>query len=335
MMIRVSDASHVGDARRHAAVCAEQLTLGETERGAVAIVVTEMVTNLVKHVGLGLLMIESIAHNGNRGLRVQALDKGPGISDLGRALQDGHSTAGTPGNGLGAIRRLAHVFDIYSLPGRGTAVLAEVWAGRKIYDDRSGIEVGVVSVPMQGEDDCGDGWGMKQTAESVMLMVVDGLGHGTFAAEAAREAERIFAASGSGSPAPILQQSHDSLRKTRGAAMAIASLNLKRKVLSFAGVGNIGASIVSPDTSRGMASHNGIIGHQLRTVQEFSFPWSGDSVLIMHSDGLSSRWDLKPYPGIWSRHPALMAALLYRDFSRERDDATVLVARNRKAAGAS
>ena len=93
MMIRVSDASHVGEARRHAAVCAEQLTLGETERGAVAIVVTEMVTNLVKHVGLGLLMIESMAHNGNRGLRVQALDKGPGIRDLGRALQDGHSTA--------------------------------------------------------------------------------------------------------------------------------------------------------------------------------------------------------------------------------------------------
>ncbi len=335
MIIRVNDASHTGEARRQAAVFAEQQSLGERASGALAIVVTEIVTNLVKHVGSGTLLLECMGHNGNRGVRVLALDKGPGIKDLNAALQDGHSTAGTAGNGLGAIKRLSDVFDIYSNPGAGTAVLAEVWSNKKLPENHSTIEVGVVSIPVKGEEVCGDGWGAKETAESTLLMVVDGLGHGVFAAEAAREAERIFAGSRSNSPTPVLQDSHDSLKKTRGAAMAVASLNTERGLIVFAGVGNIGASIVAPDASRGMASHNGTVGHQLHKIQEFTFPWDQNSIFIMHSDGLNTRWDLKLYPGIWSKHPALIAALLYRDFSRERDDVTVLVAKNRQIVGAS
>ena len=76
-----------------------------------------------------------------------------------------------------------------------------------------------------------------------------------------------------------------------------------------------------------MASHNGTVGHQMQRVQEFTFPWNADSLLVMHSDGLKSSWDLERYPGIWSKHPGLIAAMLYRDFSRERDDVTVLVAK--------
>jgi anti-sigma regulatory factor (Ser/Thr protein kinase) len=331
MIIRVSDASHAGDARRQAALMAEHLNLGERASGALAIVVTEAVTNLVKHVGSGILVLECLAPNGHRGVRVLALDKGPGIKDLNAALRDGHSTAGSAGNGLGAIKRLSDVFEIYSRPGLGTALLAEVWS-KKVHENHSGLEVGVVSVPVKGEDICGDGWGSKKTAEAMLLMVVDGLGHGILASEAAREAERIFSESRSDSPTPILQDSHDSLKKTRGAAMAVASLNFERGLISFAGVGNIGATIVAPNGSRGMASHNGTIGHQLHKIQEFSFPWNSQSMLIMHSDGLNTRWDLKPYPGIWNKHPALIAALLFRDYSRERDDVTVLVAKNRQEA---
>jgi hypothetical protein len=123
------------------------------------------------------------------------------------------------------------------------------------------------------------------------------------------------------------------LKKTRGAAMAVASLNLERGIMSFAGIGNIAASIIAPGTpSRGMASHNGTVGHHMNRAQEFTFPWNPQSVLIMASDGLNTRWDLQPYPGIWSKHPAIIAGLLYRDFSRERDDITVLVAKNRQKA---
>lgn len=332
MIIQVTDPTHAGQARRHAAHLADEAKLGATDGGSLAIVVTEMATNLVKHAGTGTLVVESVARNGSSGIRVLALDKGPGIRDLAGALRDGFSTAGTAGNGLGAMKRLSHDFDIYTAPGLGTAVLSEFWPGRKILQQPFPLDVGVVSAAVKGEEVCGDGWGAKRTADSVLFMVVDGLGHGILAAEAAREAERIFAMAGSDSAIPILQDAHISLKNTRGAAMAITSLLLDRQIVSFAGIGNIGASIVQMDTSRGMASHNGTIGHHLDRIQEFAFPWNTGSILVMHSDGLKSGWDLKRYPGVWNKHPALIAGMLYRDFSRERDDVTVLIAKNRSEA---
>jgi hypothetical protein len=65
----------------------------------------------------------------------------------------------------------------------------------------------------------------------------------------------------------------------------------------------------------------------MRRIQEFTFPWNQDSALIMYSDGLTSRWDLDRYPGIISKHPSIVAGALYRDFERERDDVTVMVAK--------
>jgi anti-sigma regulatory factor (Ser/Thr protein kinase) len=329
MIIRVTDPTHAGEARRHAAVLADHAKLGERESGSLAIAVTEMATNLVKHAGNGTIVVEGIAHNGSSGVRVLALDKGPGIRDVTTALRDGFSTAGTGGNGLGAIKRLSNVFDIYTAPGLGTAVLAEFWPSKKTSQDLSPLEVGVVSVPIKGEDVCGDGWGVRTNGESILLMVVDGLGHGILAADAAREAERIFGRASTNAPTPILQDSHNALKKTRGAAMAVCSLHFGKQLASFAGVGNIGSSIVSPHGSRGMASHNGIVGHQMEKIQEFTFPWGADSILVMYSDGLKSSWDLTAYPGIWSKHPGLIAGLLLRDFTRDRDDVTVLIAKNR------
>ena len=334
MIIRVSDLTHAGAARRHAAICAQGTKLAESECGSLALVVTEMATNLVKHAGQGTMIVETIGHNGSSGVRVLGLDKGAGIRDLSAALEDGYSTAGTGGSGLGAIKRLSTTFDIFSAPGLGTAILAEIWPKKATAPQVAPLEVGVVSIPIKGEDVCGDGWGAKKIADSMQLMVVDGLGHGILASEAAREAERVFASSHSNSPAPIMQDAHDSLKKTRGAAMAVASLNLENHIVSFAGVGNVGSSIVTPGASRGMASHNGTVGHHLQRIQEFTFPWNSESILVMHSDGLKSAWDLRLYPGVWSKHPALIAGILYRDFTRERDDVTVLIAKNRSEVAA-
>jgi anti-sigma regulatory factor (Ser/Thr protein kinase) len=330
MIIRVSDPTHAGEARRHAAVCAENVNLGEKERGSLAVVVTEMATNVFKHAGTGTIVVGAVTGNGSAGVRVLALDKGPGIRDLSSALRDGYSTAGTSGNGLGAMKRMSNQFDIYTAPGRGTAVLSEFWPQKRNLQNPCPIDVGVLSVPIKGEEVCGDGWGAKKTAQSMLLMVVDGLGHGILASEAAREAERVFTSSYDDSPTPILQDSHDALKKTRGAAMAIASLNLEKQLVSFAGIGNIVSSIVRPTASRGMASHNGTLGHHLHRIQEFTAPWDADSILVMHSDGLKTGWNLEMYPGIWSKHPGLIAGMLYRDFYRDRDDVTILIAKNRQ-----
>lgn len=327
-LFRIDDLSNAGEVRRFAVQLAEQIGMDDHGRGAVAIAVTEMASNIVKHAKAGTMVCDRIGHNGRQGLRIVAFDKGSGIQNIAAALEDGFSTAGTSGSGLGAVRRLSTHFDLYSLPGRGTCVLAEFWPQRKLERDSSGMSVGVVSIPIRGESVCGDGWRMKTSSDRVHLMVADGLGHGEFAAEAAREAERVLMESHEVSPGAILRDCHDALKKTRGAAVAIAAIDKSAKTLCFAGLGNISVTLSTPQGRKGLASHNGTLGHQMHRIQEFTLPWNENSVLIMHSDGLSNRWDLEDFAGIWLRHPSVIASLLYRDFARERDDVTVLVAKN-------
>jgi hypothetical protein len=85
--------------------------------------------------------------------------------------------------------------------------------------------------------------------------------------------------------------------------------------------------LLSPAGSRGLFTHNGTVGAQVRKVQEFEYAWPDGGLLVMHSDGLQTRWSMDPYPGLMARHPAVVAGVLYRDFQRGRDDATVLVLR--------
>lgn len=328
MVIQVEEPSQAGAARRTAIQYAEQLAFTEKECGAVAIAVTEMATNLVKHARQGKIVLQSLRERLHPALRVTSMDKGPGIRDIGWAMEDGQSTAGTQGTGLGAVRRLSQQFAIYSVPETGTFITAEFWSGKGALNSDGRIRVGALSVPVKGEEACGDGWAVTELADTTLIMVVDGLGHGVHAAEAAREAERVLRESREPSPQKILLDCHYALKKTRGAAGAVAAINRERGTVSFAGVGNIGASIVSARGSRGMASHNGTIGHELHRIQELLFPWEQDSILIMHSDGVSSRWDLSRYPGLRAQEPDLIAAVVYNDFARERDDATVLIAKN-------
>ncbi len=323
----VSDPSQAGEARRAAVACAERIGLNESERGTIAIAATEMATNVLKHAKHGKIVCQTLGDNGTRGLRLISLDRGPGIRNVSLALEDGYSTAGSAGSGLGALQRLSNRFDVYTLPGHGTCVVAEFWPKKSLTAEEGSLQVGVVSLPVRTETVCGDGWTIKPRIHGLTLMLVDGLGHGIYAAEAAREAERIVAQANSHSPADLLRECHDALKKTRGAAVAVAAIDQEKQTLSFSGLGNISASILTPKSGRGLASHNGTVGHHMHRTQEFTFPWTHDSVLVMHSDGLGSRWNLNDYPGLWGRDASVIAAVLYRDFARERDDATVLVAK--------
>ena len=113
-------------------------------------------------------------------------------------------------------------------------------------------------------------------------------------------------------------------------ARLLAQLDLLQNRLDFAGVGNIMASITTGEARRQMVSHNGIVGSNVRRIQEFRHDWSPASLLLLCSDGLGTRWDLAQYPGLDRHHPSVIAGVLYRDFVRGRDDATVLVIRERQ-----
>src|SRR5690349_19022077 len=115
--VPVQEQSQVGEARRTAASLTAKLGLNETEAGKVAIIVTELATNLLKH-GKGGELVLNVPGAEPAGLEILALDKGTGIANLRECMRDGHSTAGTPGGGLGAVERLSSALDIYTAPQR-------------------------------------------------------------------------------------------------------------------------------------------------------------------------------------------------------------------------
>jgi anti-sigma regulatory factor (Ser/Thr protein kinase) len=325
--ITIDSPSDASAARRAAEDLARRSDFDTTRTGQVAIVVTELATNILKHAQHGEMLVTPCRRASMAGLEVLALDRGRGIADVRAALTDGQSTAGTLGHGLGAVRRMANDFDIFAEPGKGTVALARLWAKADAAVEATGLTIGAVNVAKPGEDACGDAWSTHVGRDYATLMVADGLGHGLLAAEASAAAVQAFERDPLRSPSLALDDVHAALRPTRGAAVAIAAIEFGRDIVTFAGLGNIAGSVVTEQVRRSLVSHNGTAGHVARKLQEFSYPMLPSASLVLHSDGLGSHWNPAEYAGLWSRDPSVAAGVLYRDFTRRRDDVTVLVGR--------
>jgi anti-sigma regulatory factor (Ser/Thr protein kinase) len=326
--IALDDESRVAEVRRMAVNKAKAVGFVETDVGRVAIVATELATNLLKHAQQGEILVSAFDDGEGAGIECLALDRGPGIPDVAASMRDGHSTAGSLGAGLGAIARQSQVLDIYSSKTHGSAVLARIYKG----DPASGVAkstppTGVVCLPIAGEEACGDAWSVKRTSVGLCLMVVDGLGHGPLAATASHAAVMAFEASEGAPSTELMQRLHNALRPTRGAAASVAALPADGGPVTFVGVGNVAGAVVTATETKRMVSHNGTLGHAMKTVKPFTYPAAGETLVVLASDGLGTAWSLDSYPGLRLRHPSLIAGVLYRDFSRRRDDVTVLVAR--------
>lgn len=325
LRLPVADSSQAGEARRMASAWARRWGCGEELLGTVALVVTELATNLALHTRGGVLLLRDLSTGEKAGVEVLSLDSGPGMVNFSECLRDGHSTAGTAGNGLGAVRRASDTFEAHSQPGIGTALLSQFWAKPREPAPRA-FCCGAVSVPLTGEELCGDTWAARPTGpDTARLLVADGLGHGEFAAQASRKAAEIFAQGDQMPLLELLETMHRAMKSTRGAAVAIAEIDSAAGCVSYAGVGNVAAEIFHHERSVSLVSLNGTIGAQFRKAQEFTYPWTPGASLMMHSDGIKSRWSLERYSGLSERHPALIAGVLYRDFSRVNDDATIVV----------
>lgn len=327
----ITENSEVADARRQITSHARTLGFDETQVGTLAILTIEMAGNIVKHGGGGEMIVHTMEAAGKYGIQLLALDKGPGMHDVDACVRDGYSTAGSPGTGLGAIVRMSDEARIYSVPGFGTVVMARLWVDGPPAGNTSRLDVQGISVPKRGEIECGDGWANSLQEERSVIMVVDGLGHGPLAASASRTAIEVFHDNADREAARIISIMHDALRSTRGAAVAITEIDHRNRSVRFAGIGNIAAIIFAPEKTQRMVSHNGIVGHEMRKVQEFLYPWPEDALLMMHSDGISTHWSPDTYPGLLHSHPSLVAGVIYRDFCRGRDDATVVAAIDQEA----
>ncbi|MCX7513901.1 ATP-binding protein [Frateuria hangzhouensis] len=319
-VLLLDDASQVGHARRTAQQWAQQIGFDETDAGRAALVATELASNVLKHAGRGVLHQRTVAGRRAQGLEILAIDRGPGF-DLSHCMVDGYSSRGTQGIGLGALARQAQVFDAYA-DHRGSIVLARLYP--RLDARGQDYRFGISHHAIHGEAVCGDAWRLAVDGQRLSALVIDGLGHGPQAALAADAGAQAFAASPFEAPERLLETAHQQMAGSRGGALAVARFD-GQDVLQFLGIGNISASLVRAEGSRGLASHPGIVGGQYRKAQVFEYPGAAGQLLVMHSDGLQSRWRLGDYPGLWNRHPAVVAALLHRDFCRGRDDTTVLV----------
>lgn len=325
----VSERSHVGECRRAVQRLGEAFKFDETSIGRASIIATELANNVVLHAGSGELLLQVLDDGASTELEILAIDKGPGMKDVEQCLRDGYSTAGTAGTGLGAVSRLSSTFDLFSAVSQGTVVLSRTAKRRvgpnSVSQPGSRLEIGAVCLAVAGEIECGDAWCIARNDTAAAILVADGLGHGPLAARASRQAVTSFSLDPFNEPSDIMKNLHRDLGGSRGAAAACARLRFAEAKLVYAGVGNISGTVATAERSRGMVSHNGTLGVQLLRTQQFEYDWPLGGRVVMHSDGMSARWSVASYPGLQMRHSAVIAAVLYRDFVRRRDDVTVVV----------
>ncbi|MEU4622360.1 SpoIIE family protein phosphatase [Actinoplanes sp. NPDC023801] len=320
---RVEEPGTASAVRRAAERLAAELAMPEQRIADLSIVAAETAGNLTKHASQGTILVRTVRVSDQAGVELIAVDSGPGMTDVQRSIGDGHSTAGTLGIGFGAILRQAGWSDLHSVPGRGTVMSVQVWAGDV---PERGWAAGLTR-PLAGEPVSGDALAVREADGRRQVLVCDGLGHGGLAAAASHEAVRGFHRAPAGPPAQVVETLHRALGHTRGAALAVAELDPKGGVVRYAGLGNISGIVLAPDGSRrGMVSMPGIAGHQRRQIREYDYPLAPGALVLMHTDGVVDRWNATDYPGLLSHSPEVIAATVLRDAGTRRDDAGVLVA---------
>ncbi|MGM9485666.1 SpoIIE family protein phosphatase [Roseateles sp. NT4] len=319
----IDDASQVGEARRASQLLAAELGFDEAAAGRLALGVTELGTNLVRHAGGGALLLGV----DGEAVELLSLDTGPGM-DIERCLQDGFSTGGTAGTGLGAVKRIANRFSAFSLPQRG-AVISARFEGKVqgIAAKAGGYSVAGLGLPAPGEQVSGDGWGLRVRDGRTLLLMADGLGHGPQAAEASDMALDLFQRGTLNQPAALLEDAHLTMRSTRGAAVAMVAIEASLDRLVFAGAGNITGRLISGVSDRSLMSQPGTLGVQIRRLQDVVYEWPDHAILVLFSDGIVSRWNLEGVGGLLACEPMVIAGWILRDHCRGRDDATVVVVR--------
>jgi anti-sigma regulatory factor (Ser/Thr protein kinase) len=321
-IVPIDDGSRIAQARRVALAVAREEGLDDKLAANIAIVSTEICTNLLKHASQGEFFVSALSKRTGPGIEILAVDRGPGIEDIAACLADGYSSMQTAGTGLGAVSRLSQEFDLYSEPGKGTVLVARIGGSNQPV-----TTVGAALKPVAGEDVSGDDWAVAERDGIMTLIVADGLGHGVEASRASAEAIAAFRQARDLTPLSVLRQIHGALRSTRGAAVAVARIDIKARAVRYAGIGNIAGVISQTGKAAFMVSHAGTAGYQMPRLQEFSYSVPDGAVIVMHSDGLTGSWNLDNYPGLRRAHPSVIAGVLYRDATRQRDDACVVVAK--------
>ncbi len=325
----ITEPSQVGEARRQILGLAGLVGLDAGQQGKLALVVNELGSNLVKHAGGGELLVRALEDaRGDRDARPGSRRRhGQRRRVLPRWVLD----RGQPGHRTGRGGAPRAFVDVYSTRPGGTAIVARVDADGRREARVPPVQVGAVSVPKAGEDVCGDGF-----AVAADLACPDRDGRRWPRPRARRRGRgppgrgRLRARAG-----PAARRAGRRRSTTRSGAAAARRWRWRASTPAQ-GIDRLlrdrqrrGSDRRRAAATRHLVSGNGTAGHTAGRINEFTYPWSDDALLVMHSDGLGSRWQIERYPGLPSHHPALVAGVLYRDWSRGRDDVTVVAVRRR------
>lgn len=333
----VGGEADIGHVRREVQRIATEIGFDTAMVAELAIVATELATNLVKHHSAdGKVMVSVLGPDGGEGIEIVSADRGPGIRDVPAALADHHSTKGTRGCGLGAVRRLMDEFHIHSqvgsespndrhIPPAGTVITTRKWVGAPRIARH--LVYSVSSLPHPGETANGDAFLVHEDEHGVLLAVADGLGHGPNAAKASQRAIAYVRDRTGRDLGQLFVELHETLHNTRGVALTLVRLCVPEGILVHAGIGNVEARLYSGEPSI-LLTRPGVLGTGPAPRPRVNqIPWPTGATLIVHSDGISKKWDFNETPGVLECHVSTVCHYLMRDYARSNDDATIVVAR--------
>lgn len=321
LMFEIRDESQITDSRRKIAKFAKLSGVEDKIIDRLSITCTEFGTNLLKHTSEGgKLIVQSLSQSEGVGVEIYSIDSGRGMN-TDECLEDGISSAGSFGTGLGAIKRLTDESNFFSKPGAGTVIQTRSWTSPPAATD---FQFGAFTVPKRGEEISGDKWALERTANHLYCMLVDGLGHGVEACDAAQLAKKRFRENLNAPPSEVLKAIHLSLRGSRGAVGVVARIDFNKGVVDYSGLGNVAGVVLTSGQRKHMVSMNGTLGYEGRKINQLSVPWNPNSVLVMHSDGLDSK-TFHSLDDVSEQPAQIIAGWLYMMHAKSTDDETILV----------
>jgi anti-sigma regulatory factor (Ser/Thr protein kinase) len=329
LSFNVADRSYFAIIKREVHTLTLNAGFSPQKVGEIDIIVAELVSNLVKHGGGGRVAVKLEVEKDNTLLELICIDSGKGMADVNRMMVDGVSTKNTLGQGMGAMKRLSHLFQVYSMKDWGTVTLIRIWKNDPaLFNPGPLSQIRSVIIPKPGETACGDGFFYKATTDTISFFLGDGLGHGPEAEKAITQAGEAFMKCHEKDPASVIRYINSSVRKTRGLVGTVVSLDIKERKWRICGIGNIQTRIAEGIELKGYMAYNGIIGLNLpNTLKTHEMPYENGQLLLMCSDGIKSRWDIFRYQHIMRYDLSILCAAVLKDFSRNTDDAAVVACR--------
>lgn len=321
----LKDRSYLPVIKKDALKFCQAANFNEKKTAELEIVITEIGTNLIKHAGGGEIIIRLYDTAVGKGVEILSIDSGPGMADPIRMQEDGVSTTNTLGQGLGAIRRLSDQFQLYSVPRWGTILLTRLVMPVSKPNGLSRWGVYPIVIPKPGETHCGDLFTYKTNPYFIKVMLADGLGHGILAQQAAEKAELAFQKSAFNTPHQILTDVHHQVKGSRGVVATVGVYDLTQKSWTFSGVGNIASRLTDAISSKTYVPFNGIVGVNIPKHLESQSVSSMGRLLILCSDGISSRWDIGKHSSAFRCDQSILSAIIYKDYARHSDDTSVVV----------